>query len=67
MVIEALCPECDTMITFPTQPTPSQSVICMNCQSTLTILQLNPIVLDWAFLEPLKSGRLQPSRPFLNR
>ncbi len=67
MVIEALCPECDAMIPFPTQPTPGQCVICPHCQSALTILQLNPIVLDWAFLEPINSGRLQPRRPFLNR
>ena len=67
MMIEALCPECDAMITFLTQPTLGQCVICTHCQSALTIIQLNPIVLDWAFLEPLKSKSMPPRRPFLNR
>ena len=65
MLIEALCPECDEMITFHTQPTLGQCVTCAHCQSALTIIQLNPIVLDWAFLEPLKSKLLSPRRLLL--
>jgi lysine biosynthesis protein LysW len=67
MLLEALCPECDQTITFATQPTLGQIVICTHCQSALTIIQLNPILLDWAFLEPLQSMMLCPRRPFLKR
>jgi hypothetical protein len=61
MSIKAICPECDVEIAFSTQPTLGQCVICANCQSAMTIKQLNPIVLDWAFLAPLEPARIRPN------
>jgi lysine biosynthesis protein LysW len=67
MSIITVCPECDADIIFSTQPALGQCVICTDCQSAMTIIQLNPIVLDWAFLEPLESARIRPYPSLSNR
>jgi len=64
------CPECDASVTFDTVPGIHQRVMCTHCRAALVVVGLNPIRLDWAYIEPLRdldhggSGRyFDPERP----
>jgi lysine biosynthesis protein LysW len=62
----ALCPECDAEIRFNDMPIIDQRTLCPCCGSDLIVVGLNPIVFDWAFLEPLprpERGGLLDVRP----
>ena len=48
------CPECDASVSFDMTPGIHQRVICMHCRAALVIVGLNPIRLDWAYVEPLR-------------
>ncbi len=52
MMLKALCPECDNEIEFSTPPRLKERVRCAQCRSVLNIIELAPLVLDWAFMEP---------------
>jgi lysine biosynthesis protein LysW len=52
MVIGA-CPECDADVSFAEAPLLSQRIACPRCRAALVVIGLNPIELDWAFMEPL--------------
>ncbi|MCB9419793.1 MAG: hypothetical protein H6667_08310 [Ardenticatenaceae bacterium] len=49
--LTAKCPDCRSVIEFMAMPRLDQTVVCENCEATLTVVNLNPIELDWAFDE----------------
>ena len=52
MMLKALCPECDHEILFSSPPRLKGRLSCAKCRSELLIIQLDPLALDWAFMEP---------------
>jgi lysine biosynthesis protein LysW len=52
----AVCPECDQLIVFTSSPKLRERVICTRCGSALKVIQLSPLILDWAFLEPFEGS-----------
>jgi lysine biosynthesis protein LysW len=48
------CPECDASVSFETAPGLHQRVICVHCRAELVVIGINPIRLDWAYVEPLR-------------
>jgi lysine biosynthesis protein LysW len=55
MVIGA-CPECDADVSFAQVPRLSERIACPRCRAALVVIGLNPIELDWAFMEPLRDS-----------
>jgi lysine biosynthesis protein LysW len=48
-----VCPECDAQVSLGANPGLGQRAECPNCRARLTVINLNPLDLDWAFEEPL--------------
>jgi lysine biosynthesis protein LysW len=53
---KANCPECDAVIVFTLPPNLRDRVRCKHCGSTLKVIRLSPLTLDWAFLEPIEGS-----------
>ena len=51
MVQKAECPQCGEEITVGTQPRIGQQVVCNYCGSTLEVVWLDPLELDWPMME----------------
>lgn len=49
----ALCLYCDHPVSLGSRPTEGQMVTCSNCGAQLEVLSLDPLELDWAFLQPV--------------
>lgn len=47
----AVCPECDSTVTFGTRPQVEQIVICKSCEAMLEVVDDDPIELMYAFEE----------------
>lgn len=45
----ALCPECGSEILFRRPPRLEQVVVCSSCESTLEVIDDDPIELGWIF------------------
>ena len=45
------CPECDGAITFKRTPWLGEKTTCRHCDTSLEVVDTNPIELDWAFDE----------------
>ncbi len=56
---KAVCPECDNEFQFSKNPYLGQLITCPQCWSTLVVIHLSPLKLDWAFLEPLNDTHLK--------
>ena len=54
----ALCPECDQLLTFTYQPALCEPVGCHSCGSPLRVLRVDPLKLDWAYQEPFDRTRV---------
>ncbi len=50
-VLTAFCPDCDSEIYFSRRPRLDQVVVCQECNATLTVVEMDPIVLEWAMEE----------------
>jgi hypothetical protein len=59
-MLKALCPECDHVVEFHSPPRLKERVTCTQCYSRLVVIQLSPLALDWAFMEPFE-GSVQAS------
>lgn len=44
----ARCPECDSRIYFDRRPDNGQMIVCPECETSLEVISVNPIRLDWA-------------------
>jgi lysine biosynthesis protein LysW len=53
MTLQAVCPECDAVVRFSTNPQRGQRVVCASCRSALAVINVQPLRLDWAFIEPI--------------
>jgi len=42
------CPECDSRIYFDRRPDNGQMLVCPECETSLEVISVNPIRLDWA-------------------
>jgi len=47
--LSAYCVDCDQLITFKKKPRLDQTIVCQHCDAMLTVVELNPIVLDWVY------------------
>ena len=58
-MVKSPCPECDTSVTFSSSLRPKRGdrTICPKCLTQLVVIRENPIVLDWAFVEPFQALR----------
>lgn len=48
----AYCPECEQMVKLGAEPMEGQRVTCSNCGTMLEVVSLEPLGLDWAYVEP---------------
>jgi lysine biosynthesis protein LysW len=51
-MITSTCPECDHDVQIETAPNVGERVICSSCGTILVVIQVSPVQLDWAFIEP---------------
>jgi len=47
----ARCPECDSRIYFERRPDAGQIIVCPECETSLEVISVSPIRLDWAYEE----------------
>lgn len=55
-MIKSACPECDHDVQMETTPNVGERVICSSCKTILVVVQLSPVQLDWAFIDPIGSS-----------
>ena len=48
----AYCPECEQKVKLGAEPAEGQRVTCLNCGTILEVINLEPLELDWAYVEP---------------
>jgi alpha-aminoadipate carrier protein LysW len=48
----ATCPDCGRRIVLRSQPRVGEEVICPHCEADLEVVSLDPLELDWAWIEP---------------
>jgi lysine biosynthesis protein LysW len=51
-MIKTTCPECDQDVRMETQPNMGEHVVCSACKTTLVVIRVTPVRLDWAFKDP---------------
>ncbi len=51
-VATATCPDCGRKVQLWAQPQVGEEVICPHCEAELEVVALDPVELDWAFIEP---------------
>lgn len=47
----AECPSCGEMVYFEKNPTIGQYVTCRFCDEQLEVIELDPVILDWPFVD----------------
>jgi lysine biosynthesis protein LysW len=52
-MVTTFCLYCEDPINLGSRPTEGQMVTCSNCGAQLEVLNLDPLELDWAYLEPI--------------
>ena len=45
----AYCPECDSKVNLKKSPRLGDIIVCKACETSLEVVELNPLELDWAF------------------
>jgi len=51
---EAFCPECDYELKLGTRPHKGQRLVCPRCDTNLTVVEVDPLELDWTTAINLK-------------
>jgi transposase-like protein len=59
-MIKSACPECDHEVLIETTPNVGDRLICSSCKTTLTVIRLSPVQLDWAFIDPIEGSASNP-------
>ncbi len=54
-MIKTTCPECDHDVFMETMPNVGERVVCSACKTTLVVIRIKPVRLDWAFKDPIDS------------
>lgn len=52
---QAICPECDELVPLTAPIKLGQRVRCPSCEARLIAIRLDPLELDWAFIEPFEA------------
>jgi lysine biosynthesis protein LysW len=47
------CLDCNHPVSLGSRPMEGQMITCSNCGAQLEVLSLDPLELDWAYLEPV--------------
>ena len=47
----APCPACDAMVSIRKRPHRGQTMVCNSCDSLLEVINLSPLMFEWAFEE----------------
>lgn len=58
----AVCSACDSTIQLRKLPFRGQVLSCTHCNSLLRVVQASPLILDWAFEEPIEDERQRSER-----
>jgi lysine biosynthesis protein LysW len=51
MLAKAICPSCGEWVKLSDNPKMGQKITCPECEADLEVIEVNPIELDWAFME----------------
>jgi alpha-aminoadipate carrier protein LysW len=51
-MITVSCIDCDKPIKLPFRPLLGDIISCSHCGAELEVIDVNPVELDWAYLEP---------------
>ncbi len=51
-MVTAFCLDCNHPLSLGSRPTVGQIITCSNCGTQLEVISLDPLELDWAYLEP---------------
>ncbi|MFO7661065.1 MAG: hypothetical protein R6X18_00585 [Chloroflexota bacterium] len=49
--LTARCPECDSRLNFDRPPDLGQLLVCPECETSIEVIGVNPVRLDWAYDE----------------
>jgi lysine biosynthesis protein LysW len=52
-MVTAFCLDCGYSVSLGPQATEGQMITCPNCDAQLEVINLDPLELDWAYLEPI--------------
>ncbi len=47
--IRTTCPDCSAAVYFESLPELDQEVVCDECESSLIVVRVKPLKLDWAY------------------
>lgn len=47
--IRTSCPDCGAALYLESRPELDEEIICDECESSLIVVRLNPLKLDWAY------------------
>jgi lysine biosynthesis protein LysW len=53
-MITVYCIDCEQEIRLETRPVEGEVLFCSNCGAEFEVISVEPIELDWVFLEPIK-------------
>jgi Zn-finger nucleic acid-binding protein len=65
-MLTSVCPECDHDVQMETTPNVGGRVICPSCKTILVVIQVSPVQLDWAFIDPIVSSASNPEDKLIN-
>ena len=51
MPAKAICPSCGEWVKLPDHPKIGQKITCLECEADLEVIEVNPVELDWAYME----------------
>jgi hypothetical protein len=51
MTAKAICPSCGEWVKLPDHPKIGQKITCLECEADLEVIEVNPVELDWAYIE----------------
>ncbi|MBN1876649.1 MAG: hypothetical protein JXA33_20655 [Anaerolineae bacterium] len=51
MPAKAICPSCGEWVKLPDHPKIGQKVTCLQCEADLEVIEVDPVELDWAYME----------------
>ena len=53
-MITVFCIDCDRPIKLESRPVVGEVIFCSSCGTELEVISIDPVELDWAFLEPIE-------------
>ena len=51
MSAKAICPSCGEWVNLPDHPEIGQKITCLECEADLEVIEVNPVELDWVYME----------------